>query len=64
MYTKRYSKKRGYSSIISEMAYKQAGISLGHLVKQTARDMKHVTFKIKNPSRWNIIYTVVKKETD
>ena len=60
MYTKRYSKKPGYNKdIISEMAYKQAGISLGHLVKQTARDMKHVIFKIKNPSRWNIIYTVV-----
>ena len=60
VYTKRYSKKPGYNKdIISEMAYKQAGISLGYLVKQTARDMKHVIFKIKSPSRWNIIYTVV-----
>ena len=60
VYTKRYGNKPGYNKdIISEMAYKQAGISLGHLVKQTARDMKNITFKIKNPSSWNIIYTVV-----
>lgn len=60
VYTNRYGKKPGYNKdIISEMAYKQAGISLGHLVKQTARDMQNVTFKIKNPSYWNIIYSVV-----
>lgn len=57
-YAKKYSGKWTCDEIYCE-AYKQAGISLGHLVKQTARDMQNITFKIANPTCWNIIYTVV-----
>ena len=40
-------------------AYKQAAISLGHLVKQVAGYMPNRTFVINNPSGWNIVYKVV-----
>lgn len=40
-------------------AYKQAGISLGHLVKQVVGAMPNKTFVISNPSGWNIVYKVV-----
>ena len=40
-------------------AYKQAAISLGHLVKQVVGVMPNKTFVINNPSGWNIVYKVV-----
>ena len=40
-------------------AYKQAAISLGHLVKQVVGAMPNRAFTISNPSGWNIIYKVV-----
>lgn len=40
-------------------AYKQASISLGHLVKQVVGIMPNKTFVISNPSGWNIVYKVV-----
>jgi hypothetical protein len=40
-------------------AYKQAGISLGHLVKQVVGSMPNKTFVISNPSGWNIVYKLV-----
>lgn len=40
-------------------AYKQAAISLGHLVKQVVGYMPNRTFVINNPSGWNIVYKVV-----
>jgi len=40
-------------------AYKQAAISLGHLVKQVVGIMPNKTFVINNPSGWNIVYKVV-----
>lgn len=44
---------------IYKTAYKQAGISLGHLFKQAARNIMCYTFEISNPSGWNIVYKVV-----
>ena len=40
-------------------AYKQAAISLGHLVKQVVGAMPNKTFVINNPSGWNIVYKLV-----
>lgn len=40
-------------------AYKQAAISLGHLVKQVVGCMSNKKFVISNPSGWNIVYKVV-----
>lgn len=40
-------------------SYKQAAISLGHLVKQVVGIMPNRTFTISNPSGWNIVYKLV-----
>lgn len=61
VYLKQYDKKYpGYNeNLVLQLGYKQAGISLGHFVKEIAREMPNITINNGNTSYWDIIYTVV-----